>query len=239
MRTEKQLHRLFLLYLVLSVVVFVGAWALVIVLAEEPLFFLYFLTIMVALMLAISLLRNRINYVTNESYLVRINNHPAGPLPVKRAHNQSTLRQYLLSKDFEQYSQDSAHSLYYRVTKDEIKKMFRGYTLEIVVYTSKIEPEFYLEIVDEEVQAIQEKLRVEKKRVAQILVTQIKQVDELSDTIKARTKEVFFMRIKNMIMSTINVTIDLSTYKAILLYSDTYSPILYYKKHVDFIKKTI
>merc|ERR1711879_192946 len=103
-------------------------------------------------MLALSLLRNRINYVTNESYLVRIKDNPAGPVSAKRAHNPNTLKTYLLSKDFELYTTDSAHSLYYRTEKDQVKKMFRGYTLEIVVYTSKIEPEFYLDIVDEEVQ---------------------------------------------------------------------------------------
>merc|ERR1711879_876522 len=105
-----------------------------------------------------------------------------------------------------------------RTEKDQVKKMFRGYTLEIVVYTSKIEPEFYLDIVDEEVQAIQDKLRSEKKRVAQILVTQIKQVDELTDDVKVKTSEVFFMRMKNIVISTINVSIDLSTDKAVFLY---------------------
>lgn len=239
MRSSKQLHYLFLLHLLASIVVFVGAWALVIMLANEPLFFLYFITIMVALTLVLGIIKSRIDRITNESYMVKINANPGPPLDVKRAHNLNGLRTHLISKDFVQYANDSQHALFYRARKDDIKKMLKGYTLEVVVYTTKIEPEFYLSIVDEEVQLIREKLHNEKKNIQQMLITQIKQVDTLTQDVKEKTSEIFFMRLKRMVVSTINVAVDLSTDKAVMLYSDEYSPSLYYKKHIDFIKKII
>ena len=137
------------------------------------------------------------------------------------------------------FSSDADHFLYYRAKKDHIKKMLRGYILEIVVYINNEDSEFYLSIVDEQVQKIQDMLRKDKKKVEKLLITQIKTIKELDDKTKQYIKEIVFIRSQTGIISTINVGLHYDSNKAVLLYSDTYSPSLYYKYQVEEIKNLV
>ena len=117
--------------------------------------------------------------------------------------------------------------------------MLRGYILEIVVLIKDNEPEFYLDAVDNEIQKIQDILIKEKRRVDKMLITQVKFIEELDDNTKKQLSEIVFIRTQTNVISTINVGIDLDNSEAIMLYSDQFTPSLYYTYHVDQIKKMI
>ena len=110
--------------------------------------------------------------------------------------------------------------------------------LEVVVYINKDESEFYLEIVNDEINKIKEKLSKEKKTVNRMFITQYKEVDTLDEKTKKSLSEIVFIRTRNHIISTINVGV-LDNELAVMLYSDTYSPSLYYKYHIEQIKDMI
>ncbi len=187
----------------------------------------------------ISLFRAKLDAIINMSYLVKIRKNAGEPLIIKRLKAKEFLHTYLISNNYTMFAKDVSYVMYYKVEKDHIKKMLRNYILEIVVYINDSENEFYLEIVDEQIQKLQEMLRKEKKKVEKLLITQFKAVDELNEQTKESIKEIVFIRSQSGIISTINVGLHYESNLAVLLYSDTYSPSLYYAYQVAEIKKMI
>ncbi len=202
---------------------------------------LYAVTFMLLLvtLFVTSIFRARLDSVTNTSYLIKIRKNAGDPLPIKRIKTKEFLHTYLVSNNYIMFSKQSNYFLYYRAKKDHIKKMLRGYILEIVVYIDASEKEFYLEVIDEQIQKIQDLLRKEKKKVEKLLITQIKVIDALDHKTKQRIKEIVFIRSQTGIISTINIGLHYESNQAVLLYSDTYSPSLYYNYHIEEIKKMI
>ena len=187
----------------------------------------------------VSWFRAKLDSIINASYLIKIKEHAGDPLTIKRLKTKEFLNTYLVNNDYIKFTEADNHFLYYRAKKDHIKKMLRGYILEIVIYINQDEPEFYLESIDEEIQKLQEMFRKEKKKVEKLLITQFKYVDDLDENVKQQIREIVFMRSQSGIISTINVGLHLDSNKAVLLYSDTYNPSLYYKYHIELIKKLV
>lgn len=185
-----------------------------------------------------SYMSNRISYLLNLSFSVRIQENRAEPLPVKRSMDTQRLYQYLESNGFKKYTNDSSHYLFYRVKIDNIKRMFSLYMLEVVVYINKEETEFYLDQVNDEINDLKNKLLSEKKKVNRLFVTQIKEIDELDQKTKDNIAENVFLRTRYNIVSTINIGVY-NKELAVLLYSDTYSPSLYYTYHIEQIKNLV
>jgi len=182
--------------------------------------------------------KNRLSYITNLSYIIRITNGSGDPLKISRVNNTKILYQYLEANDYIKLKNDTQHYLFYRVKKDTIQKIFSNYMLEVVVYINKDSPDFYLDQVNDEINTIKEKLLKEKKTINRLFITQYKVVDELDQITKNAISEIVFIRTKYHIISTINVGI-LNDELAVMLYSDTYSPSLYYKYHIEQIKDMI
>ncbi len=181
---------------------------------------------------------NQLNYLTNLSYLYKIYDNQGEPLPVTRVDDVNKLYQYLNGNDFKQYTNDGSHYLFYRVSNDTIKKIFSMYMLEIVVYITKESSEFYLDQVNEEINAIKAMLLEDKKKVNRLFVTQIKDINSLDEKTKDSISEIVFLRTKYNIISTINIGV-LDNKLAVIQYSDTYTPSLYYTYHIEQIKKMV
>lgn len=158
---------------------------------------------------------------------------------IKRVRSLGSLESYLRKNDFSKFAQDSTYTLFYRMKKDELKRIFRGHILEVVVYIEASQPEFYLPLVDEGVQKLQAEAIRDKMKVEKILVTQIKKVEELDEDTKKKVAEVLFLRSQSGIISTINVALHESSNQAIFLYSDTFSPSIYYTYHIEQIQAMI
>lgn len=197
------------------------------------------LIVLLITLFVISVFRAKLDSLINVSYLIRIRENAGEPLTIQRLKTKEFLNTYLINNDYIKFAESDDHFLYYRTKKDHIKKMLRGYILEIVVYINQDEPEFYIESIDEEVQKLQEMFRKEKKKVEKLLITQLKFIDNLDENVKQQIREIVFMRSQSGIISTINVGLHLDSNKAVLLYSDTYSPSLYYKYHIELIKKLV
>ena len=88
-------------------------------------------------------------------------------------------------------------------------------------------------------QQLRDEIFKEKKKINRLIITQIKEIKELDDKTRDEIKEVIFIRTKRLIISTLNVGLFQTQKKAVMLYSDTYSPSLYYKYHLDEIKKIL
>ena len=186
-----------------------------------------------------SIFRSRLEALINRSYMIRIIAKQGPPLPIKRIRNSESLERYLRTQDFEVFARQGTHIILSRMKKDDIKKIFRGYILEVVVYLQPGVEEFYLEHVDESIQKLQEQASKNKLKVEKILVTQIKKVTELDDATKDKIKEIIFLRSQSGIISTINVALHEPSDNAVFLYSDEYSPSMYYKYHIEQIKRMI
>jgi hypothetical protein len=181
---------------------------------------------------------NKLNYLTNLSYILKITDNSSDPLQVTRVNNTQSFYKYLENNDFVKYKNDSSHYLFYRVTKDKIKQMFSKYMMEVIVYVNKDEPDFYLDKVNQEINDLKDKFLAEKQIINKLFITQYKEVDELDEKTKKDISEIVFIRTKHNIVSTINVGIFKSEL-AVMLYSDTYTPSLYYTYHINQIKDMI
>lgn len=243
MEDIKKLHRQFLITIGLFITIVAVIATLIIIsfvyLKNPNTPYLIFFSLMLVLMFVTTVFRSRIDSIINTSYLLRITQYQGKPIEVNRIYSEENLTSYLNANDFIDFERQDNHSVYYKTTKDHIKKIFRGYILEIVVYLKPGEPEFYLEAVDEEINKIQAILIAKKQRVDKMLITQIKFIDELDEITKAQLSEIVFIRAQSGIISTINVGIDLKSSKATMLYSTEFSPSLYYTYHVEQIKEMI
>lgn len=186
-----------------------------------------------------SVFKTKFDQLTNISYIIKIRENPAEPLPMNHTKTLDYYKGYLQSQDYLLYSHDKQHALYYRLTKDNIKKMFSRYMLEVVVVVFMKSDTFFLDIVDSEVGKIQQMYLQEHKTIDRMLMTQIKEIDDLDEKTRDSIKEIVFFRTRVGIISTINVGLHIPTKTAVMLYSDTYSPSLYYKHHIEQIKKII
>lgn len=183
--------------------------------------------------------RTSIWSVVNERYRLKISENLGDPLPIKRLRNKESLNRYMENNDYELYAQDPAHRTYYKVVKNKIRKTFGGYVLKVVVYIEKDQEEFYLASVDEEIGKIQDKLQQDRKKVMNYLVTQIKPVTTLDDDTKRLIRETLFFKTQRSVISTLNVALHQDSEKAIMFYSDTFSPSLYYTEHLEDIKRMV
>jgi len=226
---------LFLVYILASLLGgYLGFWYFNSAIAYALVFANIFLFLVIS-----TLFRARIEVLINRSFLLRIVDKQGPPLPIKRIHELASLEQYLRMQEFTVFAKQGTHTVFSRMKKDDIKKIFRGYILEVVVYIRPNMDEFYLDHVDECVQKLQDEAIKNKQKVEKILVTQIKKVTELDDDTKNKIKEIIFLRTQSGIISTINVGLHEASGKAILLYSDEYSPSMYYRYHIDQIKRMV
>ena len=243
MKQIKRVNRQFLfsigLLLVIIGLLIAAVWYSYIYLENTTIQFTIFLGALLITIFLSSIFRARLDSLTNLSYLLKIRLNQSDPIPIKRVRSEDLLHMYLKNNDFKLYADDYAHFLYYRAQKDTIKKMLRGFILEIVVYIKPSQNEFYLDIVDEEIEKIRETLSDDKKRAEKILITQVRTVEELDEATKDQIKEIIFLRSQSGIISTINVGLHLDSDKAVMLYSDDYSPSMYYAHHVEQIKKMV
>ncbi len=181
---------------------------------------------------------NKLNYLMNLSFIIKISDNSGEPLNITRVNNTQNLYQYLENNDYVKYKNDASHYLFYRLTKDTIKQVFSKYMLEVVVYVNKDEPDFYLDQVNDEINNLKLEFLNEKKVVNRLFITQFKEVNSLDEKTKKDISEIVFIRTKHNIISTINVGL-FEDELAVMLYSDTYTPSLYYTYHIEQIKNMI
>lgn len=196
--------------------------------------FVYFLILIIMSVF----MNSKLTYLTNLSYTLKIRENSAGPLNVTKIDDLDKLYSHLKKEGYKKFVNDKHHYMFYRVTDDEVKRIFRNKMLEVVVYLNKDEKEFYIDQVDDNINKIKQDLLEEKTKVSRLFITQIKDVEEMDEYTKDQISENVFLRTKYHIISTINIGV----YKkevAVMLYSDTYSPSLHYDYHIEQIKKMI
>lgn len=239
----KRIHKQFVvtisLFVIIVLAIFSTVWITYKYLEDPNVQYIIFFSLLIVLLFFTSMFRTRIEFVINTSYLMRINNNQGQPLEIKRIYKKEHLHSYLSGNDFNMFSNEEDYLIYYKASKDHIKKMFRGYILEIVVYLSPEHKEFYYSKIDDQIQKIQTKLAHDSKKIHKLLITQIKVVDDLDEETKKQISEIVFIRSQAGIISTINVGLHMDSNKAVMLYSDTFSPSLFYNYHIEQIKKMI
>jgi len=242
-KDEKRINRQFLRNLLLFVaVIIVGIIVAILILLYYPTDSVKYVFIFFELLLLIvvsSLFKGKLERITNISYLIKIMSHPGDPLPLVNGRYKEKLARNLTDLGFERYSMDNKHTLYYRVNKDYIKKTFRRYMLEVVVVIHDTTLPFYLEEVDSEIAKIQTEQLKNRVRFDKMLITQIKDVLDINDKVKEELREIIFVKTKYSVISAINVGLHQTSSQAVMLYSSTYSPSLYYTQHIETIKKII
>ncbi len=199
---------------------------------------LYFL-ILIAALIVVSVFKTVLERITQISFLIKIRAHPGDPLPMNHTRSMENIGEHMLNLGYERHLQDLNHALYFRIAKEEVKRIFRGYTLEVVVLIEPQNAYFYLDQVDQEIATLQQASLKKGKKIVRMLITQIKEIEDLDDATKTLIKEIIFVRTKQTVISTINVGLYRAQGVAVMLYSDTYHPSLYYVQHIKSIKKII
>lgn len=243
MNDIKQINRTFL-FTLLSLIGVVVAIAFGMIAANiwvvDPnvQYVIYFFSLLAILFVG-GIFKTKLDRITQFSYLIKIRAHQGGPLPMNHTKNPDDLPDHLISLGYERYVWDLDHAVYHRVTRDRIKRQFSRYMLEVVVLVSPRKNVFYLEQVDQEIAAIQQKYLKERKVMDRMTITQIKEIGILDENTKNQIKEIIFIRANRTVISTVNVGIYPAGGVAVMLYSDTYRPSLYYEHHINEIKKII
>jgi len=244
-------QRFFLTLFIFVMLVVLGIASMVfanLYIANTDVQYVIYFAVMIGLIVAAGLFQTKFTRLTNTAYLIKIRHHAAKPLPMNHTKAWDDMPSFLKSQGYSRYAFDAQHALFYRVTKDTIKKIFNKHMLEVVVLVQPSVSEFYLSAVDEEISRIQQTQLKDGKRMERMLITQFKPIQDLSDETKDKIKEIFFLktreislflRARTTIISTINVGLHQPSDTALMLYSDTYSPSLYYTYHIEQIKSMI
>ena len=243
MPNEKRMKKLF----INNIIIFVGIVAIGIALivvssiyvSDSNIFALILIVIMIILIVVGLIYKKRFDNLINTSYIIRIINKPGNPLPIVQLRKTESIKNILETEDFSLHTKSQNYQLFIKVTKDMIRKVYRRYMLEVVVLITIDNQDFYIDEVTNQINKIQDENRRKKIRIDRLIITQIKEIPSLTDKIKESIKEIIFIRTQSQIISTINVGLDRLSQKAVFLYSDDYCPSLYYKHHIEFIKKII
>ena len=227
------LTNLFLFIGIIIVAVVVGILSFFFI--PQDIAYLIWFILLVVLMIISGIFRGRLDELTNFSYIIRIRAN-AGP-PLHTAKNLKDLERVLQNNGYEMKGNSKNYVLFYRVTKDDIKRIFKRFMLEVVVLSKT--NAFFIEDVDKDIDSLHAELHKQKKKTDKLFVTQIREISDLTDEVKEQIKEIAFVRSQRGVVSIINVGIHTLSRKAVMMYTDTYRPSLYYEFHVNQIKKIL
>lgn len=227
------LTNLFLFIGIIIVAVVVGILSFFFI--PQDIAYLIWFILLVVLMIISGIFRGRLDELTNFSYIIRIRAN-AGP-PLHTAKNLKDLERVLQNNGYEMKGNSMNYVLFYRVTKDDIKRIFKRFMLEVVVLSKT--NAFFIEDVDKDIDSLHAELHKQKKKTDKLFVTQIREISDLTDEVKEQIKEIAFVRSQRGVVSIINVGIHTPSRKAVMMYTDTYRPSLYYEFHVNQIKKIL
>ncbi|BCR36581.1 hypothetical protein [Mariniplasma anaerobium] len=243
MNDVKKINRQFFMSLMMMIGVVILAAAGIVLLyifvKNENITYPVTLLIFIGLIIGGSLFKNRLDRITNMSYLVRIRESQGQPLPITQLVNFNTSSNLFKKNGFDKYQDNETFTIYYKCELDHIKKIFRNNILTVMVLIKNKNTDFYLDRIDKEINKLRDQLFKEKRKVNRIIITQIKEIDELDDKTRDMIKEIIFVRTKSFVISTINIGIYRPQHIAVMLYSNTYSPSLYYKYHLDEIRNIL
>ncbi len=239
-KINRQFFRLLIIYLAVIVAIIGLAITIMVIFGSDyNIIYSVLIAMFVLILLVTGLFKNSFDQITHMSYLIKIRANEGKPLPIVHL---TSLHQHLAvfkQNGFDRYQDTETYTIYYKVEKDHIKQIFKNNILTIMVLIKNKNADFYSDRVDDEINRLRDELFKKKKKVNRIIITQIKEISQLDDKTKDMIKEVLFIRTKNYIISTINVGLYRASKKAIMLYSDTYSPSLYYKYHLEEIKNVL
>lgn len=238
-RINQQFTRTYILYLVVFLLFGAVAITAGFLIQDSNLEFIVFLLLIIVLMVVSVFFKSYLDRIQNVSYLIRIMRNASGPIELNHMKEIPVFEAYARQKGFVLYSQAETFKVFYKAEKDHINRIRRRYILQVLVLLSPSEPIFFSDKADVEINKLNQELLKKKMKVSRMLVSQIKPVDELNESNKQALKEIVFYRSKRETISVINVALDKNTNKAVMLYSDTYSPSQYYKYHVDQLKTLI
>lgn len=243
MKESIRINRLFLIHLIgfiVYVLMSIIALILINLLMEDEniAVLLYFVIILLAILIS-SFFKTRLERITNLSYVVKIREHQGEPLHIHHAKTPVGLEKQLENLGYQSFRLSDIHHSYYMLYKDRIKRIFSRYVLELIVIIKSSDNEYYLTETDEDIHRIQMIHLKENKKIDRMLITQIRFLDEMNDEMKEKIKEIVFIRTNVAIVSTINIGLHNPSGYAVMLYGKDYSPSLYYKHHLEAIKKFI
>lgn len=243
MNDIKKINRQFLFALIsFIVIVLLAATIMVlsgILIENNDVIYMIYFAVLMAMLFVVSTYKNMLERITNTSYIIKIRANQSKPLQLNHLKNFDKMTSVLIAKGYLRFTYDNHHTLFYKISKDSIKRMLRKYMLEVVVLIHQDNDSFYLDAVDEDIHKIQQEQLKDHKKIDRMFITQIKQINELNDETRESIKEIVFVKSSVGIISTINIGCHAPSGTAVMLYSDQYSPSLYYKYHIEQIKKII
>jgi len=243
MNDIKKINRQFFFTLISFVGIVVLAAAIMVLsgifIANNDITYAIYFAVLMGMMFIVSMYKNLLEQLTNTSYIIKIRSNQSAPLQLNHLKNFDQMTSVLSVQGYSRFTYDDNHTLFYRLSKDSVKKMNRRFMLEVVALIHKQTDSFYLDIVDEDIHKIQQQQLAIHHKIDRMFITQIKQINTLDDETKESIKEIVFVKSNVGIVSTINIGAHKQSNLAVMLYSDTYSPSLYYKYHIEQIKKFI
>ena len=243
MNDIKRINRKFLFALISFVFIVLAAAAIMVVsgifIENNDITYAIYFAVLMALMFLVATYKNTLERMTNTSYIIKIRSNQSAPLQMNHLKNFDQMTSVLHRKGYSRLTYDNNHTLFYRLSKDSVKRMNRRFMLEVVVLIHKETDSFFLDVVDEDIHKIQQQQLAEHHKIDRMFITQIKQFNEMNDEAKESIKEIVFVKSNIGIVSVINIGCHIPSNLAVMLYSDTYSPSLYYKYHIEQIKSFI
>ena len=152
------LTNLFLFIGIIIVAVVVGILSFFFI--PQDIAYLIWFILLVVLMIISGIFRGRLDELTNFSYIIRIRAN-AGP-PLHTAKNLKDLERVLQNNGYEMKGNSKSYVLFYRVTKDDIKRIFKRFMLEVVVLSKT--NAFFIEDVDKDIDSLHAELHKLKKK---------------------------------------------------------------------------
>lgn len=235
---NKQYGRTLIAFFIFLIMCILAILAGGIFLGEQTSYIVYFGVLIIFIIFG-PVFRTRLEEIANVSYIIKIKANQGEPIKMNHTINDKNYHQWMLSNGYEYLIHQTTHEIYYKVTKDHIGKVFRKNLIQIVVLLDKETKEYYLNSVDDDINKLLTMLHEKKTKMYGLFVAQIKRVSKIDDQLKKQLNEIVFVRSKKHVLSTVNIALFEPSNLAVMLYSDTYTPSLYYTYHIDSVKELL
>jgi hypothetical protein len=180
--------------------------------------------------------RNVLLGYTNMAKIAKVVLSQSKSLPFK--HNPIKNPKILKQRGFQLYTFSDSYDIYYKIDIDKSLKVKSIRMLYLVLLLKNSDVDFYDKRMHVDIQKLESTFK-KREIPSKYIITAFKPYNSIDNKALTDIAEVVCYQDKRQFYSQINVGLNDEDKKAYFLYSDTYSPTMYYKLGVDFIKDII
>ncbi len=229
----------FILFITYTVIIVGSIVALLVSPIDTNITLSIVLILLIAMIGGVFFFRPRIMFHTESIQYYRLKERQGPPLKLKKSPATKdfydTLRQY----NFEPGFSSNEFTIFKWYAKDSKQPVIKRPMLVIYVMIHESSMSFQSPKIIKEINRLENALYKEKKKITNYTVFVVKSGLTLTTDIRNACDYVTFSKVRSRSIININAFYEIQTKSLYFLYSDTFTPNLYYQYGVDLLKKLV